>query len=133
VQPTSEAKLSIDGRRAVYRPSGELPPGEAARMVRDALRYSAKQGARELLADFSAVTLTRLPCVVSRAEYIREWQEAAQKTVRLALVVRPEAMDTGNFGNLFARNIRFDAQIFTSLIEASVWLKARAKSDSLSG
>jgi len=132
VQDTPEAKPSIRGRRAVYRLSGELLPGEAARRVRDALAYSAEQGARELLADLSAVTLTRVPGVVSRAEYIREWQEAARKNVRLALVVAPEVMDSGNFGNIFAHNIRFDAQIFTSLIEAHLWLAARAKSDSLS-
>ena len=122
----TDSKPSIQGSRGVYCPRGTFEHYEAALMVRDALMHCATHGARELLADLSEVTTTRLPSLVSRAEVLRMWKEAASEKVRLALVLKAELLNNGGFGNTFIRNIRFDAQIFRTVTEAIFWLEARA-------
>jgi hypothetical protein len=115
-------KLEIEGKLAVFRPSGRVSIEDAVGMIKSAITLAHEQRARSLLVVTSGWTGLRSPDVAERYFFIREWARAASGAIRLAVVARPELIDPEKFGMMVAKNSGLSAAIFTSEKEALEWL-----------
>ena len=72
--------------------------------------------------DTSAVVGFPPPTLSERFFLIEEWAHAADGTLPVALVVRPEMIDPKRFGVTVARNRGMVTDVFASETEAVAWL-----------
>jgi hypothetical protein len=107
---------------AVFRPTGQVSVDYAADLVTSAIAFARAQGIRKLLVDASKLTGLEPPGIASRYFYIHSWARAAEGSVRVAFVARPELIDHKKFGRTVAANIGFIADVFTTLEAALLWL-----------
>src|SRR5262245_48007187 len=107
---------------AVFRPSGKVPLREAAALITAAIRVARDKAIRQLLIVTSGWTELPSPSVSERYEFAKEWAEAAESSIRIAVVARPELIDHEKFGVTVARNRGLIADVFTSEEEALAWL-----------
>lgn len=116
------AGFEIIGRRALYRPVGVVSLDEAAGMVATAIARSIEKGATELLADIRGLTGFPSPNTTQQYFLATEWATSAQGRFRLAIVARPETMDSARFGETVAYNRGLVARTFVTEGEAAAWL-----------
>jgi hypothetical protein len=95
---------------------------QAQRLLTEAIARARAAGRSSLLADLREVEGFTAPSLVERHRMVREWAQAAEGRVRLALVVRPEFIHSERFGVVAARNFGLQGDVFTSADEARAWL-----------
>ncbi len=108
--------------RAVFRPTGQVSIGRAADLVASAIGFARSINIRKLLVDITNLTGFEPPDLALRYLIIHEWARAAGRSVRVAIVARPEMIDHQNFGATVAANIGFAANTFTTEEDALIWL-----------
>jgi hypothetical protein len=108
--------------RAVFRPTGQVSIGQAAELVATAIGFARSSNIRRLLVDITNLTGFEPPDLASRYLTIHEWARAAGRSVRVAIVARPEMIDHQKFGTTVAANLGFVADAFTTEEDALTWL-----------
>jgi hypothetical protein len=111
----------VDGR-AVFRPSGKVSLREATALVTAAIRLARERAIGRLLVVTSGWAELPSPSVSERYEFAKEWAEAAESSIRVAVVARPQLIDHEKFGVTVARNRGLIADVFTSEEQALAWL-----------
>ena len=94
----------------------------AVTLIADIVRQLVVQGRPQLLVDGSQVTFAS-PSLVDRLRMVREWADAAEGRVRIAMVTRPEYIDPERFGIVAAGNFGLAAQVFDCEEDAVAWLR----------
>ena len=90
-------------------------------LVHAALLFACEQGLKDVLANVAALTGFGSPNLGKRYFFMQKWAEAAGK-VRVAIVARPEMIDSRRFGVSVAENHGMVANVFESEAEALGWL-----------
>jgi hypothetical protein len=86
-----------------------------------ALAFARQQHVDKLLVDTRATFGFDSPDLASRFWFVSKWADTADG-IRLAVVARPEMIDSEKFGVTVARNRGLVANIFESEPEATAWL-----------
>jgi hypothetical protein len=108
--------------RAVFRPTGQVSIGQVADLVATAIGFARSLNIRKLLVDITNLTGFEPPDLALRYFIIHEWAKAAGRSVRVAVVARPELIDHQNFGTTVGANIGFVFKAFTTEEDALIWL-----------
>ena len=100
-------------------------------LVTEGITFARSLDVRKLLVDITNLTGFEPPGVVLWYFLIHEWARTAAGTVRVALVTRPEMVDSEmvdsrKIGTAIAAEISFTADVFTTEEDALNWLE-RAK------
>jgi hypothetical protein len=93
-----------------------------AELVATAIGFARLINIRRLLVDITNLTGFEPPDLALRYLIIHEWARAAGRSVRVAIVARPEMIDNQKFGSIVAANIGFAADAFTTEEDALTWL-----------
>src|SRR5262245_19033320 len=114
--------------RAVFRSTGQVSVVQAVQLVTDGIAFARSLDVRKLLIDITNLTGFESPGVVLRYFLIHEWARAAGRSVCVALVTRPEMVDSKmpdprKIGTAVAADIGFTADIFTAEEDALNWLE----------
>jgi hypothetical protein len=108
--------------RAVFRPTGQVSIGQMTELVATAIGFARSINIQKLLVDITRLTGFGPPDLGLRYFIIHEWARAAGRSVRVALVARPEMLDAQKFGTTVAENLGFVADGFTTEEAALNWL-----------
>ena len=108
---------------AVFRPTGKVSLERAVEMVTDAIVFAREHRIRKLLVNTSNLTGYETPDVATRYFFVHDLARAAARSVRVALVTRPERIDPQKFGITVAANCGVIAEVFTSEEDALKWLE----------
>lgn len=107
----------------VLRLEGELRLELAVRAGSDGIRLAREQGFGKLMIVASGLTGLGPVTVTDRLSLVRNWADAAQGRVTLALVTSPDLIDPERFGMVAATRFGLAAAVFTTEDEALAWLK----------
>ena len=96
-------------------------------LVTQEIDFARALDVRKLLVDITNLSGFELPGVVLRYFLIHEWARAAGGSVCVALVTRPEMIDSERadprkIGTVVAAEIGFTADVFTTEEDALNWL-----------
>src|SRR5215213_2577381 len=116
--------LSLEDRFARYAPEGEVSLNQAVQMISGAIAYCRAQSIEGMLADVRQLYGFPHPTVVDRYWFIRKWAEDARGQVVLALIQRPEMIDSEQIGVTIASNAGLMTNVFESETDARTWLTA---------
>jgi hypothetical protein len=105
-----------------YRLSGHGPLAQAAGKVIEVITFSREQRIDRLLIDTTNWTGHQSPDTLERYTWAQAFAEAARSMVRVAMVVRPEMVDSDNFEVTVARNRGLMGNVFDSEKDALAWL-----------
>jgi hypothetical protein len=105
-----------------YRLKGDGSLAEAASKVIEVLTYCRNNGKRKLLIDTTNWTGHDSPGTLERYTFATAFAEAARAAVKVAMVVRPEMMDSEKFEVTVATNRGLQGNIFDSEKDALDWL-----------
>ena len=97
-------------------------------LVVAAIRETLALGLPHLLVDAAAV-LFAPPSLSARHRIARQWADAANGRLRLAVIVRPDCIDPEHFGVVAAANFGLAAQVFEQQADALAWLHAEHAAD----
>lgn len=97
-------------------------------LVGGAIRQTLEQGQPHLLVDASTVRFAP-PSLSARHRIVRQWAEAANGRLRLAVVVRPDCIDPEHFGVVAAGNFGLAGHVFEREADALAWLHAEHEAD----
>lgn len=117
----SESDFQFFEGYAIFRPSGHLSFDEAIDLVSQGMSFADSRHIGRLLVDTTALTGFPPPTTVQRFQMAESWA-ATSRTLRLAVVARPELIDPSRFGVTVARNRGLFANVFASMSEAIEWL-----------
>ncbi len=115
-------RVEIAEGRASCRAAGQASLDETVRMVAAAITEAQARGAVELVADISGLTGLGNPSVAERFFAVERWADAGAGRIKLAIIARPELIDSRRFGATHALNRGLVAEIFASAEEAHAWL-----------
>jgi hypothetical protein len=107
---------------AVYRPAGEVSLEQAVQLVTSAVAFARVQNIEKLLLDVTGLTGFEMPSAAARCVFVQEWAMFAESRVRIAVVGRPEIIDSQKIGVAVARKFDLIGDIFDSEEEALAWL-----------
>jgi hypothetical protein len=108
---------------AVFRPTGEVSLEQAVELVTSAIAFARDHRIRKLLVVKTGLTHIDPPNIAEVYFFNRDWAHAAQGRVCVALVVRPEMIDSEKIGVIIAENNGLRIDMFLSEDEALTWLK----------
>jgi hypothetical protein len=94
---------------------------QAVESITAVIRRVVAEGRPHLLLDISQVGFAP-PGTIDRLCMVREWAEAADGRLRIAMVARPEFIDPERFGVVAAGNFGLSGQVFEHEAEAIAWL-----------
>jgi hypothetical protein len=117
--------FEIVGSRGIYRPVGAVTFEQAVEMVAAAMSYARERGLTDLLASTHGLTGFQPPSTFARYALAVKWAEAAAGSLRVALVARPELIDSQKIGVLMAQNRGVNGDVFAHEADALAWLDAR--------
>jgi FixJ family two-component response regulator len=112
----------LEKGHAVHHPAGYVSFDEAVALVRAAIAAALRHQVRDLLVDTRELTGFPSPDSFERFLAAIEWAEEARAGVRLAMVARAEMIDPQKLGVVVALNRGLVSNIFTSEVEARLWL-----------
>lgn len=112
------------GEVAVFRPTGEVSLEEAVQLVTTAITHARDRRIRRLMAVVTNLTGFESPDLGQRYWMVNEWAMAANGTLSLAVVAKPEHIDPQRVGALIAEQAGFTSYAFESEKEALAWLQA---------
>ena len=107
----------------IFRPLGETSFAQAEIAVAQAIARTREQGGRELMVVITGLSGFEAPDLAARHRMVRQWAEAAQGRVTIALVAPPHFIDEQKFGVVAARNFGLRGDVFTDEGEAAHWLR----------
>ncbi|MGA2446770.1 MAG: hypothetical protein ABSG50_15250 [Opitutaceae bacterium] len=110
---------------AVFRPTGEVSLEQVVQLAKAAVVFAREQHVRKLLVDMTGATGYASPSVTERYYIGKEWARAAESSIRVACVARPNVIDPQKFEVLVAKNVGAVGDIFESEEEALAWLLSR--------
>jgi len=119
--------FKVSNLRAFYRPAGVVSDGQLADMVTEALRLARTHGVRDVLVDITELTGFESPGPSYRRWVTRRWAQAADKTLRVAVVARHEHICPQKTGVLVAAEEGLHAHICEFESEAIAWLDVADK------
>lgn len=97
-------------------------------LVSDVIRRTVAHGHPHLLLDAVDVRFG-LPGVATRLSMVREWADAADGRLRVAVVLRRDCIDPDRFGVVAAGNFGLPGQVFDREADAIAWLRAELEAD----
>ena len=100
----------------------------AVPLITGVIRRLVSEGVPHLLVDASRVRFSP-PSLVDRLRMVREWADAAEGRVRIAMLTRPEFIDPERFGIIAAGNFGLSAQVFDIEADAIAWLRDERLAD----
>lgn len=107
---------------AAYRPLGEVSLAEGVQWITTAIAFARAQQVRKLLIDTRGLKGDQPPSTTARYLFVRQWADAAQGVVQVALVTSQRMIDPQQFGRIVAGNAGFIFNVFTAEEEALAWL-----------
>lgn len=102
--------------------------GAAVAIVGGAIRRLVMQGSPHLLVDAHQVAFEP-PSLVDRLDMVRQWADAAEGRLRIAMWTRPEFIDPERFGIVAAGKFGLAAQVFEHQDCAIAWLREEQAAD----
>jgi hypothetical protein len=96
----------------------------AVELIGRAIQYARSQNIAGLLIDVRRLHGFPHPSVVDRFWFVREWAARASGRVVLAMVQRPDMIDTDQIGVTMASNAGLVANVFDNEGDAREWLLA---------
>jgi hypothetical protein len=85
--------FKILDNRAEYRPTGQASLHEAVQLITSAIVFAREHQIRRLLVVTRGLTGATQPTLTTRYLFMKEWAQAAQGIVQVAIVTRPEMID----------------------------------------
>jgi len=114
------------GKRAFYRPVGNVTFERAMDMAAEAILRSRSLGAADLLINTSGLSGFAPPSIFARHALAVKWAESVGGSgLHVALVARPEFIDPEKIGVLMAQNRGVSGDVFTTEAAALSWLDSR--------
>jgi hypothetical protein len=107
-----------------FRASGGQTLAQAQRSLVEAIVQAREAGMRALLAVLRDIDFAS-PGLAQRHVLVREWADAAQGRVRIALVLPAQFIDDEKFGVVAAANFGLHGNVFTTETDARDWLLAQ--------
>lgn len=106
----------------VFRAMGSHRFRQAVALVSEVIVQAREQGAKKLLIVATGLTGFPSPSLSERHWMVREWVDASQGSLIIALVVPAAFIDEDKFGVVAAANFGVTADVFTTETEAMEWL-----------
>jgi len=106
----------------IFRPTGSYRFQQIVAMVTDIIVQARERGIRKLVVVTYGVSGFDPPSLSERHWMVREWVEASQGKLKVAMVVPPEFIDPDKFGIVAAANFGVTADVVSSDAEALKWL-----------
>ena len=94
----------------------------AVDLLTEVIRLTVAEGHPHLLMVGSDIVFAA-PTLVDRLRMVRQWAEAADGRLRIAMVVPPSFIDPERFGVVAAGNFGLAAQVFAQEADAIAWLR----------
>jgi hypothetical protein len=116
--------FSLEDTFARFAPEGEVTLDRAVELIGRAIQYARSQNIAGLLIDVRRLYGFPHPSVVDRFWFVREWAARASGRVVLAMVQRPDMIDTDQIGVTMASNAGLVANVFDNAGDAREWLLA---------
>jgi hypothetical protein len=117
------ANFEVIGRRAFFRPVGNVTFERAVMMVSESLALTRSLGLADILVNSTGLTGFPAPSIFSRHAFAVKWAEIMGGSgIRVAVVARPEIIDPDKIGMLMAQNRGVSADVFTTELAALAWL-----------
>ena len=113
------------GKRAFYRPVGTVTFERAVEMVAESMVLARSLGLADILVNTNGLSGFPPPSIFARHALALKWAEAAGASLHVALVARPEIIDTEKIGVLMAQNRGVSGDVFTNEVAALAWLDSR--------
>ncbi len=92
-------------------------------MVTGVILQAREQRIRKLVVVGSGLTGFDSPSLSERHWMVRQWVDASNGIVRLAMVVSGDLIDPDKFAVVAAANFGFTAEVFTCERDALKWLR----------
>lgn len=116
--------FSFEDDLARFTPVGDVTLERAVEMISGVIEYARSNGIPGLLIDVRGLHGFPHPSVVDRFWFVREWAMRSGGQVVLAMVQRPEMIDTDQIGVTMASNAGLTANVFENEDDARRWLEA---------
>ena len=94
---------------------------EAVALFTTVIHRAVAEGRPHLLLDVVHASFAP-PGMLERLAMVREWAQAADGRLRIAMVARPEFIDPERFGIVAAGNFGLAGQVFEREADAIAWL-----------
>lgn len=110
------------GDIGVFRLEGESRLEPAVKRVAEAIHDARELGLRKLMVVTSGLTGLGPLTVAERLGMVREWADATQGRLVMAMVTHPDLIDPERFGVVAAASFGLHGNVFTSEAPALDWL-----------
>jgi hypothetical protein len=114
--------LSVEGKTARLTPAGEFSLEAAVEMISSAIVFCRENDIPGLLIDARELFGFPHPSVSDRYWFVQKWKTAAEGSVVLSFIQRPEMIDPGQIGVTMAANAGLQAAVFDNEPAARNWL-----------
>lgn len=101
---------------------------QAVAQIADVIRRAVAEGQPHLLLDVGSIAFGA-PTLADRLRMVRQWADAADGRLRIAMVARPEFIDAERFGVVAAGKFGLAGQVFEREEEAVAWLREERAAD----
>jgi hypothetical protein len=112
---------TVDGVTVVRLAATHRVFAEAVALFTAVIRRMVAEGQPHLLLDVVHAGFAP-PDMLERLAMVREWAQAADGRLRIAMVARPEYIDPERFGIVAAGNFGLAGQVFEREADAIAWL-----------
>ncbi len=116
-------QLELLGDIGIFRPTGCFRFQQVVTLITGVIVQAREQRIRKLVLVSSGLTGFESPSLSERHWMVRQWVEASNGIVRLAMVVPNELIDPDKFAVVAAANFGFTAEVFTCEADALKWLR----------
>jgi hypothetical protein len=113
------------GKRGIYRPIATVTFERAVDMVAEAMRHARSLSLHDLLVNTTGLTGFSSPGIFARHALAMKWAESGGAGLIVALVAKPEMVDSQKIGVLMAQNRGVSGDVFHTEADALAWLDAR--------
>jgi hypothetical protein len=113
-----------EGNFGRYAPKGDVTLETAIEMISRVIEYARSNSIPGLLIDTRELRGFPRPSVVDRYWFVREWASQAAGKVVIAMVQRPDMIDSDQIGVTMASNAGLTANVFVDETAARNWLLA---------
>lgn len=125
--PMSQAdQIELVDGIGVFRPVGSFRFQQLVALVTGVITQARERGIGKLAVVTCGLSGLQPPSLSERHWMVREWVEASQGKLKVAMVVPPEFIDPDKFGIVAAANFGVTSEVFTSEPDAIKWLRDQA-------
>jgi hypothetical protein len=122
--PEAPEFFSLEDNFARYTPEGDVSLESAVEMISGVIAHARANDIPGVLIDVRRLHGFPHPSVVDRFWFVREWATRSGGRVVLAMVQRPEMIDSDHIGVTMASNAGLTANVFDNEDDARSWLIA---------